>query len=381
MLPPDPHDPVVLVVDYDVARLAQTRALLEGDRLLVRVARDAATAASMADAQVGIVLLSDEMPLASALRLVATLHERLPAVQIVLLASAHSGQLALETLERLGVHSYVLESDGPERLLRAIEAARRNGFAVAQAQAADRLKMELLASVSHEFRSPLNIILGYLALVREGTFGELSAGLDETLHKVSWNAGNLLALVEDFLDLAKLESTTVAVEQLDVGTLVRALVTDNQILIQARPIVLRSEVPWGLPLVLADTSKFRVIVQNLLTNALKFTERGEILVTADSRLDGMVDVHVRDTGPGVPPDALEAIFDLYRQLQPGDMKRRGIGLGLALARRFARAMHGDLSVESTLGQGSVFTLTLPAVAASPDIPAGAVAAHLRCGTG
>jgi signal transduction histidine kinase len=354
------HEPVVLVVDYDVTRLARTRALLEAEGHAVMVARDSAMAASAAGASVAVLLLADEMQLLPSRRLVGTLRSRVPALQVMLLASERSGELARETLERLGVHSYVFDADGPERLLQAVEAALRTYTAVSQAQASDRLKMELLASVSHEFRSPLHIILGYLELVREGTFGSVSGGLSEALDKVTWNAGHLLELVEDFLDLAKLETSTVKIEHVDVAQLVRALVGDNELLIHARPIALRGHVRGELPPVLAEAAKLRVILQNLLTNALKFTEQGEVVVTAESPLPGLVQIRVRDTGPGIPADACERIFDLFQQLQPGDMRRKGIGLGLALARRFARAMQGELTVESVVGVGSTFTLTLPA---------------------
>jgi signal transduction histidine kinase len=112
--------------------------------------------------------------------------------------------------------------------------------------------------------------------------------------------------------------------------------------------------------VLAEGAKLRVILQNLLTNALKFTERGEVVVLADVPGDAAVRIRVRDTGPGIPADARERIFELFQQLHPGDLRKKGVGLGLALARRFARAMGGDLTVESTMGEGSTFTLTLPA---------------------
>jgi signal transduction histidine kinase len=353
------HEPTVLVVDYDVTRLARTRALLEAEGHAVMVARDSAMAAA-ADVPVAVLLLADEMQLVPSRRLVGTLRSRVAALQVLLLASERSGQLARETLERLGVHGYVFDADGPERLLQAVEASVRTYRALSQALASDRLKMELLASVSHEFRSPLHIILGYLELVREGTFGALSDGLNEALDKVNWNAGHLLELVEDFLDLAKLETSPVKIERVDVASLVRALVGDNELLIHARPIALRAHVRGVLPPVLAEGAKLRVILQNLITNALKFTEQGEIVVTAESSLPGLVQIRVRDTGPGIPPDACQRIFDLFQQLQPGDMRRKGIGLGLALARRFARAMHGELTVESVVGVGSTFILTLPA---------------------
>jgi signal transduction histidine kinase len=362
--------PAVLVVDYDVTRLARTRAVLEAEGHGVVVARDSAMAAATADASLGVLLLADEMQLVPTRRLVGALRQRVPGLQVVLLASERSGQLTRETLERLGVHSYVFEADGPERLLRAVDAAARSYQAIAQAQASDRLKMELLASVSHEFRSPLHIILGYLDLAREGAFGELSTGLADALGKVSWNAGQLLELVEDFLDLAKLETASAKVEQVDLIRLVRTLVTDNELLVQGRPLAVRAEVRGPVPRVLAEAAKLRVIVQNLLTNALKFTERGEVVVVLEPPLRGVVQVHVRDTGPGIAADAYERIFDLFEQLQPGDMRKKGIGLGLALSRRFARGMGGDLTVTSHVGRGSTFTLTLPAAAetAERDLP-------------
>jgi signal transduction histidine kinase len=356
-------EPVILVVDYDVARLASTRALLESEGHTVVVARDSAMAAAAADASIAVLLLADEMQLLPTRRLVGGIRTQAPAMQVVLLGSDRSGQLTRETLERLGVHAYVVEADGPERLLRAIDAAVRSHRLVAQALASDRLKMELLASVSHEFRSPLHIILGYLELGREGAFGPIVPAMSDALDKIGWNAGHLLELVEDFLDLAKLETSPPKVERVDVGALVRALVGDNELLINARPIALRSHVRGTLPLLLVESAKLRVVLQNLITNALKFTEQGEVVVTAETPIPGVVQVHVRDTGPGIPADARERIFDLFHQLQPGDMRRKGIGLGLALARRFARAMGGELAVESAVGVGSTFTLTLPAAAA------------------
>ena len=265
-------------------------------------------------------------------------------MQVVLLASERSGQLSRETLERLGVHAYVFEADGTERFLQAVEAALRTHLLVAQTQASDRLKMELLASVSHEFRSPLHIILGYLELTREGAFGPFSAGLGDALDKVAWNAGHLLELVEDFLDLAKLESTTHVAERVDVARLVRAMVVDNELLIQSRPILLRSEVRGRLPCVLGESARLRVILQNLLTNALKFTEQGEIVVMAETPLPGVVQVRVRDTGPGIPADASERIFQLFQQLQPGDLRRKGDrarpGPGPAVRARHGRRPDG-----------------------------------------
>src|SRR5262249_54863679 len=240
--------------------------LLEEEGYAVTVARDSATAAAVADAAPAVLLLADEMHLVPTRRLLGILRGQVATLQVVLLASERSGQLSRETLERLGVHGYVAESDGPERLLRAVAAALRTHPLVDQAMASDRLKTELLASVSHEFRSPLHIILGYLELAREGAFGPFSEAGADALEKVSWNAAQLLELVEDFLDLAKLETSALKTEHVDVAALVRTLVGDNELLLHERPIVLRAEIHGALPPVVADGSKLRVIVQNLLTN-------------------------------------------------------------------------------------------------------------------
>ena len=359
MASPSPTTPGVLVVDYDVGRLAAIRALLESEGYVVVVARDSAMALSVAVDSIAVLLLADEMHLAPTRHLVGTLRDKVPALQLVLLGSARSGQLSRESLERLGVHAYVHDGDPPERILQTVDAALRTCAALGQAQASDRLKTELLGSVSHELRSPLHIILGYLELAREGAFGAHSDALHNAMNKVTWNAGHLLELVEDFLDMTKLESNSVKAERIDVGALVRALVADNELLIHGRPLVLRARVAGPLPLVLGDTTKVRVVLQNLLTNALKFTERGEVVVTAETGRCGTVGVRVHDTGPGIPSAARERIFDLFHQLRPGDLRAKGIGLGLALARRFARAMGGDVTLESVLGAGSTFTLTLP----------------------
>jgi signal transduction histidine kinase len=355
------HAPTILVVDYDVARLASIRALLESEGFPVVVARDSAMATAVADGSVGLLLVADEMHLGPMRRLIGALRTRQPALRTVLLSGPRSSELSRETCEHLGVHAYLPGGDAPT-LLRALDAARRTYHELSAARASERLKTELLAAVSHELRSPLHVILGYLDLVREGAYGVPAEAMRAALDKIAWNADHLLELVEDFLDLTKLETGGVRLERVDVGALVRALVADQELLVHGRPIALHAEVGAGVPPVLADGAKLRVVLQNLLSNALKFTEHGEIVATVAAPIDGVVQVRVRDTGPGIPADACEAVFDLYRQLQPGDMDRKGIGLGLALARRFARAMRGDLTVSSTVGKGSVFTLTLPAAA-------------------
>src|SRR5262249_49703002 len=121
-----------------------------------------------------------------------------------------------------------------------------------------------------------------------------------------------------------------------------------------------SDVPDRLPAVTAEAAKLRIVVQNLLSNAEKFTKRGEIRLKAEVLPAGRVAIHVSDTGPGLAPEHHEKIFDIFHQLRPHDAETKGAGLGLALARRFAHMMEGDITLHSVVGQGTTFTVVLPA---------------------
>src|SRR5438034_766152 len=176
------------------------------------------------------------------------------------------------------------------------------------------------------------------------------------------------SLVQKFLDLSKLEAGAMVMrrEAVDVGMFLRELGESFALLIRSRPVEFRVDVPDELPAVAADGAKLRVVIQNLLSNAEKFTERGEIEISAVA-LDGrQIAIRVRDTGPGIAPEHHEAIFDIFHQLRPHDGQTKGVGLGLALARRFARMMEGDITVESAVGSGTIFTVVLPTVRAEQE---------------
>src|SRR5439155_10356281 len=143
------------------------------------------------------------------------------------------------------------------------------------------------------------------------------------------------------------------------------------------PVAFEADIPPGVPTLAAESAKLRVVVQNLLSNAAKFTGEGRIRLAAATLADGRVAIRVSDTGPGIAPEHHEAVFDMFRQLRPTDGRRDGVGLGLALARRFARLMGGDITVESAVGQGATFTVVLPMAAEAPSAPAGHAACRQR----
>jgi PAS domain S-box-containing protein len=247
-------------------------------------------------------------------------------------------------------------ADERERLLERERAAR------AEAEAANRAKTDFLAVMSHELRTPLNAIGGYAELLAMGIRGPVTQAQGEDLERIQASQRHLLGLINDVLNYAKLESGSVRYDIRDVMVRDEIAATERLVAPQARSKGLALSVadcPLDLA-VRADPDKLRQIVVNLLSNAIKFTDHGGIDVRCEARGAGTVLVHVRDSGVGIPASKLEAIFEPFVQVHAGFTRPAdGTGLGLAISRDLARAMGGDLTVESRVGVGSTFTLRLP----------------------
>ena len=251
-----------------------------------------------------------------------------------------------------------------EALLEESERARADAEAArAEAETANRVKAEFLAAMSHELRTPLNAIGGYVGLLEMGIHGPVTAAQHEALRRVGTNQRHLLTLINDILSHARLEAGHI---EFDLQTLSAAelLATVEPLVApqaQARGIAYTAQ---GCPPELrlrADEERTRQILLNLVGNAIKFTEPGGLLILSCDADGDRVRIHVRDSGRGIPADKLEAVFDPFMQVgrrlnKPED----GVGLGLAISRDLARGMGGDLTVASTAGEGSTFTLVLPA---------------------
>ena len=225
---------------------------------------------------------------------------------------------------------------------------------------ANRVKTEFLASMSHELRTPLNAIIGFADLLLASTREDLSARTRESLERIRRNGAHLLTLINDVLDLAKAESGRVDVRlaDFDVTQLARACVAEVDSLREGKAIELLVDAPPALE-IHSDSQRMHQILLNLLSNAIKFTEAGQVKVTlVASERD--VRVAVSDTGLGIPAEQMPELFKEFSQLDTGDGKRyAGTGIGLALSRRLARALGGEIEVESKVGKGSTFTLVLP----------------------
>jgi signal transduction histidine kinase len=229
------------------------------------------------------------------------------------------------------------------------------------AQDANDAKGRYVNMISHELRTPLGAIGGYATLLEEGIQGSLSEGQREYIGRILHNQRHLVRLVNELLDLAKIESGQFPLRLAPVSVHGVLASVESMIEPQIRASKLRLEVGLCEPSMFlhGDAERVEQIVLNLLSNAVKFTPAGG-LVKVTAQVNGeRVDMQVHDTGVGIPPDKLEAIFAPFFQIDAHLRARTGTGLGLAISRELARAMGGDLTADSVVGEGSVFTISLP----------------------
>ena len=243
-----------------------------------------------------------------------------------------------------------------------IEAEREQRL---RAEEADRFKSAFLASMSHELRTPLNSIIGFTGIILQELAGPLNAEQRKQLGMVQTSARHLLALVNDVLDISRIEAgeLELAHAPFDWRRSIEKVVALMTPQVQAKQLALRVEIAPTLGRAVGDERRCEQILLNVIGNAVKFTDHGEVCVTADTiSADGgyVVRLQIRDTGIGIRPADLGTLFEPFRQVDSGLARRHeGTGLGLAICRRLAEAMHGRIEASSEWGKGSTFTVVLP----------------------
>jgi signal transduction histidine kinase len=357
------HRGTVLVVhESEAVRLSTARSLEDdGQRVLAAESRDEALAILQA-AEVHVLLL--ELPLlrSDGAELLARARALDPLVQVILLPGRRRERRLRDAVAVLDAQGYHDPADGAERLCLAVDVALRARALLQRLRERDRLQGELVANCSHEFRTPLNVIGGYAALLRNGDLGPLPPAASGSLERVLAAVERLSSLVSDFLSYARVEAGTAGATSgpIAIATLTAELTRLGTVLLDEKQVALHvdvSEAPVDLE---CDGHKLRTVLRHLLANAVKFTAVGTITVTVSAGPES-VRFAVQDTGCGIPASDFEAIFDPFRQLDVGPTRHYGgVGLGLALSRKLARLLGGDLTVESTVGVGSTFTLVVPA---------------------
>ncbi|MBI3586441.1 MAG: response regulator [Ignavibacteriales bacterium] len=246
----------------------------------------------------------------------------------------------------------------------SLEIAKRNeelNSKNSELEKAYRVKSDFLSSMSHELRTPLNSIIGFSSVLLGPNGDPLTADQRMALEKVLKNGKHLLQLINDILDLSKLESgrMTLSVESEDIPSVVSNCMLIVEPLIQQKKLSLVQDIQQNLPTLTTDIVKVRQILVNLLSNASKFTEKGEILVNVQQQGD-MVSFAIKDSGIGIEKKNFDLVFEEFKQVDSSNTRKyKGTGLGLPISRKLARMLGGDLTVDSEYGHGSTFILTIP----------------------
>ena len=230
-----------------------------------------------------------------------------------------------------------------------------------QLEVASRHKSQFLANMSHELRTPLNSVLGFTEMLVDGLYGELPERAKVTLSRVQANGRHLLGLINDVLDLSKIEAgqLKLAVESYSVGQIVKSVASATEPLARAKHLDLRTAVTENLPLGKGDERRLTQVLLNLVGNAIKFTDKGSIDIVAKMN-NGFFEFIVRDTGPGIAPEQQSRIFEEFHQVDDSSTREKGgTGLGLAISKRIVELHKGNIGVESTVGGGSTFRVVLP----------------------
>jgi len=259
----------------------------------------------------------------------------------------------VELLDTFAVQSVVAIQNA--RLFREIEEKGR------ELEVASKHKSQFLANMSHELRTPLNAILGYTELILDSIYGDIPEKASAVLARVQANGRHLLGLINDVLDLSKIEAgqLTLSLGDYSLGDVVNGVVAAVEPLAAEKRLAFRAEVAPDLPPGRGDERRLSQVLLNLVGNAIKFTDKGEVKIAA-SAVNGTFTVAVRDTGPGIAESDQAKIFEEFQQADNSSTRQKGgTGLGLAIAKRIIEMHGGRLWVESSLGEGSTFSFTLP----------------------
>ena len=291
---------------------------------------------------------------------------------------AHGMYVALRRGDEIiGAHTAGRRTSTPftlsqERIFRGIaqlaSVALEHARVVEELERANRLKYDFVATMSHELRTPLNVIMGYGDLLVEGEFGPLAGEQTEILRRIDTSARQLLELINATLDLSRLDAGKLVLQRTEVSVadVLDTLDAETHELQQKPGVSVTWHVAPRLPSLYTDPLKLKVVLKNLVANAVKFTDHGDVGIRAARRAGG-VEIAVSDTGIGIPPDVQAIIFEPFRQAE-SSMTRRygGVGLGLYIARRLTDLLGGTITVESAVGHGSTFRVRLPGKRSSPD---------------
>jgi len=352
----------ILVVDDQQEVLQSLDALLRREGHRVYTAASGARALELfKEKEIHVLLVDYFMPHMNGEELIREVRKFDPYVQIILQTGYSGEKPARQMMAELDIQGYHDKADGPDKLLLWLDAALKARVLIRGLRESEQLQRELIANVSHEFRTPLNIIYGYTDLLLEGDLGDLPGDARAAISRLARATHDLSELISDLLTYARVEAggDEDLVEAVKTEELVAEMERLAGLLSEGKPVEFTADVARAPAQFNLDQGKLRVVLRNLVSNAAKFTNEGSVRMSITHNGDHM-SFSVADTGPGIASEDHAIIFEPFRQLN-GSMtrKHRGIGLGLALARKLALLLGGEIHLESVLGEGANFTLLVP----------------------
>lgn len=362
----------LLVVDDDPAIRALVSSAMKKAGYEVTTANDGQAALAAAKTSVPDLILSDwMMPLLDGVGLCKAVKSDpdLSGIFFILLTAKTTTQdkvLGLET----GADDYLTKPFQGQELVAKVRASlriKRLQDALAdrnrQLQDLNALKDEFLGMAAHDMRNPLGVVRLWAESIRDGLMGEVNPEQAKAMDVIQRNVDGMLRLINDLLDISKIESGKVElhIQPEDLAAHLAAYVEANGVLASKKQIALTAETPPGLPRVMADKEKLGEVLNNLISNALKFTKPGGRVTIRAKPDGGFVRLEVSDTGQGIAPDDLPKLFRKFSQTRTKSTAgEKGTGLGLAIVKKLIELHGGTVGVESVLGQGTTFHFTLPA---------------------
>jgi signal transduction histidine kinase len=369
------HPPKLLVIDDELGFRELMLHELEKRGYDVAVAADGEEAVSKARAAGNFdVVVSDlTMPHRNGLETLKEFKAIDPKVEVIMVTGYGTIENAVESIKQ-GAYDFIAKPFNIDDMLRLIERAiekRRLCLRVNELQEINRFKSEFMANMSHELRTPMSAILGYTALFLDKVYGGISPRQEEALKRVEAAGQNLLQLMNSILDLSKIAAGRMSVypEDFDLGDLVKEVAGMLEALAKKKDLRLEWSAPKSLR-IRTDRTKLKQILINLVGNGIKFTKTGKVAISAEMAEDRpLLRIRVRDRGIGIRAEDMPLLFEEFRQLDPSATREQGgTGLGLALSKKFVELLGGTIDVESTVGVGSVFTVTVPILGRPPKEP-------------
>ena len=315
-----------------------------------------------------VILLDLSLPDSQGIETVLRVQDQAPSVPIIVLTGLDDDNIALQAV-RAGAQDYLVKGDIDARILvRSIRYAseRKQAYEEMARLAADlaranKIKDDFLSVMSHELRTPLIAIMGYARLLEADFSGEATSEHAKAAYVIRQKSDELLGMIRRILEVVKIESGQVMVvpDIVDLTEFMKDLSKSYPVAVK-KNVAVEWEYPAQLPKIVTDATKLNQILQNIIDNAIKFTHEGYVTISVRDVPDKRsVELIVRDTGMGISRDVLPLIFDKFHQADSSEKRdHEGMGLGLYIAKKFAGMLHGKITVESHLGTGSEFTVTI-----------------------